>query len=153
MVGETLDRYRIESKLGEGGRRRPFSGTLQLLSLTSGVTSKGEPRAVTLNAPASYGPKSLPDSTEIVFSAKGALWRLGIGEGETPERLPFVGEDGIMPVVSRAQRDAQLGWPTFGGSQTSTSGVWTPADLAFRRPRRRSSLSPPRDATRFRHFP
>jgi Tol biopolymer transport system component len=31
------------------------------------------------------------------------LWRLGIGEGQTPQRLPFVGEDGIMPVVSRPQ--------------------------------------------------
>ena len=89
-----------------------FSGTLQLLPLERGFTAKGEPRAITANHPASYSPKWLSDRTQIIFSAKFSLWRLGIGEGETPERLPFVGEDGIMPVASRPQpgRPARLAY-------------------------------------------
>jgi dipeptidyl aminopeptidase/acylaminoacyl peptidase len=45
----------------------------------------------------------MPDNREILFSAKGSLWRLVVSEGSTPARLPFVGEDGLMPVVSRPQ--------------------------------------------------
>jgi Tol biopolymer transport system component len=49
----------------------------------------------------------MPDGKEILFSARGSLWRLVVtGEkpGESsPARLPFAGEDGIMPVVSRSQ--------------------------------------------------
>jgi Tol biopolymer transport system component len=47
----------------------------------------------------------MPDSTEIVFAAKDALWRLSISGDGTPHRLPFVGEDGIAPIVSRPQSD------------------------------------------------
>jgi dipeptidyl aminopeptidase/acylaminoacyl peptidase len=53
----------------------------------------------------------MPGTKEIVFSAKGSLWRLvvaGENPGESqPTRLPFVGEDGLMPVISRPQP----GWP------------------------------------------
>ena len=48
-----------------------------------------------------YSPQWMPDSAEVIVSAKGALWRLAIAEGSVAERLPFVGEDGTMPVVSR----------------------------------------------------
>ena len=33
----------------------------------------------------------------------GALWRLAVPAESPPARLPFVGEDGVMPVVSRPQ--------------------------------------------------
>ena len=81
----------------------PFSGQLQLVALGSDLSATGEPRPITSNALAAYSPQWMPDSAEILFSAKGALWRLGIAEGSVPERLPFVGEDGLMPVVSRPQ--------------------------------------------------
>jgi eukaryotic-like serine/threonine-protein kinase len=81
----------------------PFTGQLQLLALGSNLTAKGEPRPLTSNALGAYSPEWLSGSAEIVFSAKGSLWRLGTGAGSTAERLPFVGEDGLMPVVSRPQ--------------------------------------------------
>ena len=46
-------------------------------------------------------PVWIPDSREILFSARGGLWRLDTSTGGTPSRLPFVGQDGDTPVVSR----------------------------------------------------
>jgi len=43
----------------------------------------------------------MPDSREIIFSAKGALWRLGALSGGNPTRLASVGQDGASPVVTR----------------------------------------------------
>ena len=48
-------------------------------------------------------PTWMPGSKEILFSARGSLWRLVVAGESTPARLPFVGEDGMMPVVSRPQ--------------------------------------------------
>ena len=45
----------------------------------------------------------MPDGKEILFSARGSLWRLAVPGESPPARLPFVGEDGLMPVVSRPQ--------------------------------------------------
>jgi dipeptidyl aminopeptidase/acylaminoacyl peptidase len=45
----------------------------------------------------------MPDGEEILFSARGGLWRLVVDGERTPVRLAFVGEDGRMPVVSRPQ--------------------------------------------------
>lgn len=46
-------------------------------------------------------PSWMPDSREFLFSARGSLWRLDAFRGGTPMRLPFVGQDGQAPVVSR----------------------------------------------------
>src|SRR5690348_2616777 len=44
----------------------------------------------------------MPDSHEVLFSATGGgLWRLRVSSKSVPVRLPFTGEDGIMPAVSR----------------------------------------------------
>jgi len=45
----------------------------------------------------------MPDGKELLFSAAGRLWRFGISGERPPARLPFVGEDGLMPVVSQPQ--------------------------------------------------
>jgi hypothetical protein len=45
----------------------------------------------------------MPDGKQIVFSAKGGRWKLAISGESPPERLPFVGEDGVMPVISRGE--------------------------------------------------
>ncbi|MBK5294493.1 MAG: PD40 domain-containing protein [Acidobacteriia bacterium] len=82
-----------------------YSGELYRLPLTGDLTTMGEARRLT---PATLDANYLtwmPDSKEILFSARGSLWRLDVtldqpGES-TPARLPFVGEDGLMPVVSR----------------------------------------------------
>src|SRR5687768_5817440 len=45
----------------------------------------------------------MPDGNEILFSARGNLWRMDVARHREPERLPFVGDYGIMPVVSGAK--------------------------------------------------
>jgi Tol biopolymer transport system component len=45
-------------------------------------------------------PTWMPDGKEILFAARGTLWRLVISGNNRPARLPFAGEDGIMPAVS-----------------------------------------------------
>ena len=87
----------------------PFTGELYRLALAKSFTAMGEPQRLTAALDANH-PTWLPDSKEILFSApsiRGNLWRLNVvdekpGDAQ-PTRLPFVGEDGIMPVVSRPQ--------------------------------------------------
>ena len=43
----------------------------------------------------------MPDSREILFASRGALWRLDALGGGAPMRLAFVGQDGVTPVVAR----------------------------------------------------
>ena len=80
----------------------PFSGQLQVVQLDGSLTAIGEPRSLTPILLTAYSPEWISNS-EIIFSAKGSLRRMNIAEGSTPERLPFVGEDGLMPAVSRPQ--------------------------------------------------
>jgi Tol biopolymer transport system component len=91
----------------------PFIGELYRLPLggpapgapaaTSGPIAAGEPSRLTLAVLDAINPAWMPDSKEILFSAKGSLWRLAVPAASPPARLPFVGEDGLMPVVSRPQ--------------------------------------------------
>ena len=85
----------------------PYTGELYRLPLGGGLTAAGELRRLTPAAQDAGNPAFMPDGEEILFSARGSLWKLAITpekrEG-TPTRLPFVGEDGIMPAVSRPQR-------------------------------------------------
>ena len=83
----------------------PFTGELNVLPIRNDLTAAGELRRLTPFTLAAYNPRWMPDSTEILFSAKAALWRLRISGEGTPERLPFVGEDGMTPSVSSAQPD------------------------------------------------
>jgi len=79
------------------------SGELYRLSLGKGVTAAGEPRRLTPATLDAEYPTWMPDSKQILFSAKRILWRMDVAGEGTPTRLPFVGEDGLMPVVSRPQ--------------------------------------------------
>jgi dipeptidyl aminopeptidase/acylaminoacyl peptidase len=79
------------------------SGELYRLPLGKGLTPLGEPRRLTPARLDAEYPSWMPGSREILFSAKGGLWRLVVPGKGTPTRLPFVGEDGLMPVVSRPQ--------------------------------------------------
>ena len=81
----------------------PFTGSLYAMTLNEDRTAAGEPRRLTPFAPAAYSPSWTPDGTEIVYSASGALWRQGVTEGAVAQRLPFVGEDGVQPVISGPQ--------------------------------------------------
>jgi Tol biopolymer transport system component/DNA-binding winged helix-turn-helix (wHTH) protein len=78
----------------------PFSGSFYRLSLNAHVVPDGEP--VRLTSTLSSGkPAWMPDSREIVFADRGALWRIDARGGGAPTRLPFVGQDGLTPIVSR----------------------------------------------------
>ena len=78
----------------------PFSGAFYRLALKEGLVPDGDPvrRTSTLMA---GKPAWTPDSRDILFSARGALWRLSALGGGLPMRLPFIGEDSLTPVFSR----------------------------------------------------
>jgi len=79
------------------------AGELHLLPLGKGLTAAGETRRLTpVELRADY-PTWMPDGKEIVFSARGSLWRQGISGENAPMRIPYVGEDGLMPTISRSQ--------------------------------------------------
>jgi serine/threonine protein kinase/Tol biopolymer transport system component len=79
------------------------SGELHLLPLGKDLTAEGEPKRLTSAQLRADFPAWMPDGKEIIFSAKGGLWRLTIPGENRPTRIPYVGEDGMMPVISRAQ--------------------------------------------------
>ena len=72
---------------------------LHLLQLGEGMSAAGATRRIASVAVSGLVPAWTPGSNEIVFSAQGGLWRMGITGAEAPVRLPF-GEDGFMPAVS-----------------------------------------------------
>src|SRR5687768_11439172 len=76
-----------------------FVGELYELSLGPGTIASGEPRRLTDATLNAEYPAWIPDSREILYSARGSLWRLQTGGDATPARLPFVGEYGQMPAV------------------------------------------------------
>jgi eukaryotic-like serine/threonine-protein kinase len=80
-----------------------YGNELYRLPLGKGLTAAGEPQRLTLAARDAKFPTWMPDSKAILFSARRSLWKLVVPGESTPARLPFVGEDGLMPVVSRFQ--------------------------------------------------
>ena len=89
-------------------------GELHVLQLRSDMTAGDEARHVTVPDLKPENATWLANGKEILFSTAavsggGGLWRL-TATGGAPTRLPFVGEDGVMPAFSRAQpgRPARL---------------------------------------------
>ena len=79
----------------------PFSGEFHRLALNEHAIAEGDPVRLTSTLYAGK-PVWMPDSREILFAARGGLWRLDALTGGSPTRLPFVGQDGQSPVVSQA---------------------------------------------------
>ena len=79
------------------------AGELHLLPLGKDLTVAGEPKRLTPVDLRADFPAWMPDGKEIIFSAKGGLWRLAVTGKNTPMRIPYVGEDGLTPTISRAQ--------------------------------------------------
>jgi serine/threonine protein kinase len=78
----------------------PFSGQFHRLALKARMVPDGDP--VRLTATLSAGRATFtPDGREIIFGARGALWRVDAVKGGAPTRLPFVGQDGAAPVIAR----------------------------------------------------
>ena len=77
-----------------------LTGALHVLALSRNLTPVGQPTRLTLPALDANHPTWTTDSKDVVFSAKERLWRVAVSEKQQPMRLPFVGEDGIMPAIS-----------------------------------------------------
>jgi Tol biopolymer transport system component len=86
------------------------TGELYWLPLAKDLIAAGEPKRLTTAALNAASPAWIPDSKEILFSARGGLWRQAVAGESPPARLPFFGEDGSMPAVSLPQsgRPARL---------------------------------------------
>jgi len=80
-----------------------YNGELYRLELGKNLTPVGEPQRLTPPVLDAEYPAWIPGTNEILFSAKGSLWRLVVSGENAPARLPYVGEYGLMPTVSRAQ--------------------------------------------------
>jgi serine/threonine protein kinase/Tol biopolymer transport system component len=83
-------------------------GELQLLPLGSNFRPSGAPRRLTVRFMFADYPAWLPDNEHILFSAKGGLWKLAVFENDPAERVPYVGDDGAAPVVSRPRADGTV---------------------------------------------
>jgi Tol biopolymer transport system component/DNA-binding winged helix-turn-helix (wHTH) protein len=95
-------RRQASLEVGELYRLRLTSGAASAASVTfASLPSVVELRRLTLSAMDAGYPTWMPDSKEILFSARGSLWRLLVPGEKPPAQLPFTGEDGIMPAVSR----------------------------------------------------
>ena len=73
---------------------------IHLLQLGKGLTAAGETKRLTDSSLNAQFPSWMPDGKEVLFSAEGGLWRVAASGERAPARLPFVGEGGLMPVVS-----------------------------------------------------
>ena len=91
----------------------PFTGELTLLPLGKDLTAAGEPRRLTTTRIASVQPQvDARQRRDPVQLRRRRSGESGISGDGTPERLPFVGEDGVTPIVSSPQagRPARLAY-------------------------------------------
>jgi Tol biopolymer transport system component len=85
-------------------------GELHVLPVRSDTTASGEATHIAVSGLVPDTATWMPDGDEILFGTNpqnggsAALWRVSAtGDGRSA-RVPFVGEDGMMPAVSRSQR-------------------------------------------------
>jgi serine/threonine protein kinase len=78
-----------------------LAAELYWVPLERGFAAEGEPKRLALAAQDVMHPTWMPDGKEILFSTRESLWRLAVAAQSPPVRLPFIGEEGVMPVVSR----------------------------------------------------
>ena len=125
--------------------------SLYWLPMGKGPAADVEPRRLTTAPLNAQHPAWTPDGKEILFSASGSLWRLpapGEKPGENPpSRLPFVGEDGLMPVISRAHGTTSSRLIYVRNSVDYNIWRVQPQAPAFRPRLPRWLLSPPRAGT------
>jgi len=85
-----------------------YVGELYRVPLGRGVMPMGEAERLTPAAVDAEHPAWMPDSKEILYAAQDGLWRLRISGETGPARLPYVGDHGLMPSVSRPQSGRPL---------------------------------------------
>jgi serine/threonine protein kinase len=78
------------------------SGELHLLALKNGnVAMEPSRRLTSAELDADY-PAWMANSKEIIFSAQGRLWRLSTARNSQPLRISNIGEDALMPTLTRS---------------------------------------------------
>lgn len=84
-------------------------GELHVLPVGSDMTAAGEPKHIQVSGLLPDTATWTANGSEILFSnnplhsGSAALWRVApTGDGQ-PARVPFVGEDGVMPAISRPE--------------------------------------------------
>jgi eukaryotic-like serine/threonine-protein kinase len=89
-------------------------GVLHVLPIARDLTAAGDARPLTAPSVTPECATWMPDGQSILFSTapfagSAAIWKIP-ASGGAAERLPFVGEDGMMPSLSRPQggRPARL---------------------------------------------
>ena len=100
--------HRMASRCFSSAELRGALGKLTCLQIGRDVAAAGEARRIALARLKPNDITWLPDGKEIllstpVFAGGACLWRLHVAGDGQPARLPFVGEDGVMPVVSPPQ--------------------------------------------------
>src|SRR5688572_26999034 len=89
-------------------RRATFvAGEPYVLPIGGDGTAAGEERRIALVGLRADHATWLPDGNEILLSPPaeraGGLWMMPLAGDGQPVRIPFIGEDGVMPVVSRPE--------------------------------------------------
>jgi len=79
------------------------SAELHWVAVDERMIPVGEPRRLTSPSLNAIHPVWTPEGDDILFSAEGRLWRQSTRDGGQATRLPYAGEDGLWPVVSRLQ--------------------------------------------------
>ncbi len=74
--------------------------TLCVVAVGQDFKAATEPRVLADTSRGSAQPTWTPDGKEIVYSQNRSLWRLDPSGERPPARLPFGGQDAIMPVLS-----------------------------------------------------
>ena len=95
---------------------------LYVLAVGRDFSPTTEPRALAGTDAVLHFPAWTPDGKEIVYGATRSLWRVDPSRGQPPARLPFVGQDAFMPVISRfvSDKPARLVFVR----RTSDPNVW-----------------------------
>jgi Tol biopolymer transport system component/tRNA A-37 threonylcarbamoyl transferase component Bud32 len=90
-------------------RRTTWSlGQIHVAPLQKGTQLGGEPRHIGIGTLYADNATWLPDGHEILFatplmSGGARLWKVAASGSGPPSQLPYVGEDGVMPIVSQAR--------------------------------------------------
>ena len=121
------------------------AGELFALSIGDGVVARGEPRRIADLAVNGLHP-TWQDNETLLVSSRGALWRIHAGGEEPPERIAFIGEEGVMPVVSRGQPQRLVYQRSFFDAEIwrldTTSGAPPSSAIASTRLEMHPRLSP-----------
>jgi Tol biopolymer transport system component len=76
---------------------------LHWVAVDEQMMPSGETRRLTSPSLNGIHPTWTSDGYDILFSSEGRLWRKSTRDDGAPTRLPYAGEDGQWPVVSRFQ--------------------------------------------------